>query len=620
MILFRKLRWKNFLSTGNLFTELELDKHNTTLIVGENGAGKSTILDALSFCLFGKAFRNVNKPQLVNTITAKGLVTEIEFSVGANNYKIVRGLKPNIFEVFLNGSLLNQSAEMKDYQEILEKQILKINHKSFCQVVVLGSATFQPFMQLAGGRRREIIEDLLDLQIFTTMNQLLKQKVATNNEKTSEILSEQKVINEKIKLIKQHMLETQNSNDQLIDDKIARIEETKSLIDEANSKLKMLNDKVVELNKLTEDESMLKTRIDKIKKLRVQLDHKISNLRNDINFFENHKNCPTCNQNIEEEFRTKSVDDRSVQITEIESNLPTLIEQFENTNKKVSEIMEVQSKITDTKMEQHQIKTRISSWLDYIDIIEKEMQNVVKKIQVQDDTKITDLEIELETFKNNFNELAEEKNILAAASSLLKDGGIKARIIKQYVPVINKLINKYLSAMDFFVQFELDEEFNETIKSRYRDDFSYASFSEGEKMRINLAILFTWRSVAKLRNSISTNLLIMDEVFDSSLDSNGTEEFMKILNQLTLDTNTFIISHKGDQLVDKFEHVIKFEKKQNFSKIAASTMWRIWAKSLGEKAGSNNKEADKIAVIRTIIVISYLMTNLFIIAGVIRHW
>lgn len=569
MILFRKLRWKNFLSTGNLFTELELDKHNTTLIVGENGAGKSTILDALSFCLFGKAFRNVNKPQLINTITAKSLVTEIEFSVGSNNYKIVRGLKPNIFEVYLNGSLLNQSAEMKDYQETLEKQILKINHKSFCQVVVLGSATFQPFMQLPGGRRREIIEDLLDLQIFTTMNQLLKQKVATNNEKTSDILSEQKVINEKIKLIKQHMLETQNSNDQLIDDKIARIEETKVLIDDANNKLKLLNDKVLELNKLTEDESVLKARIDKIKKLRVQLDHKISNLRNDINFFENHKNCPTCNQNIEEEFRIKTVNDRSVQITEIESNLPTLIEQFENTNKKVSEIMEVQSKITDNKMEQHQIKTRISSWLDYINIIEKEMQSVVKKIQVQDDSKITDLEVELEAFKNNFNELAEEKNILAAASSLLKDGGIKARIIKQYVPVINKLINKYLSAMDFFVQFELDEEFNETIKSRYRDDFSYASFSEGEKMRINLAVLFTWRSVAKLRNSISTNLLIMDEVFDSSLDSNGTEEFMKILNQLTIDTNTFIISHKGDQLIDKFEHVIKFEKKQNFSKIAS---------------------------------------------------
>ena len=569
MILFKKLRWKNFLSTGNLFTELELDKHNTTLIVGENGAGKSTILDALSFCLFGKAFRNVNKPQLVNTITTKGLITEIEFSVGLNNYKIIRGLRPNIFEVYLNGSLLNQSAEMKDYQEILEKQILKINHKSFCQVVVLGSATFQPFMQLPGGRRREIIEDLLDLQIFTTMNQLLKLKIVTNNEKTSDILSEQKVINEKIKLIKQHMLETQNNNDQLIDDKIARIEETKLLIDEANSKLKILNDKVVELNALTEDESMLKVRIDKIKKLRVQLDHKISNLRNDINFLENHKNCPTCNQDIEEEFRSKSVDDRSKQITVIESNLPTLIEQFENTNKKVSEIMEIQSKITDNKMEQHQIKTRISSWIDYIDIIEQEMQSVVKKIQFQDDTKITDLEIELETFKNNFNELSEEKNILSIASSLLKDGGIKARIIKQYVPVINKLINKYLSAMDFFVQFELDEEFNETIKSRYRDDFSYASFSEGEKMRINLAILFTWRSVAKLRNSISTNLLIMDEVFDSSLDSNGTEEFMKILNQLTLDTNTFIISHKGDQLVDKFEHVIKFEKKQNFSKIAA---------------------------------------------------
>ena len=569
MILFKKLRWKNFLSTGNFFTELDLNKHNTTLIVGENGAGKSTILDALSFALFGKAFRNVNKPQLINSITQKGLVVEVEFDIGNSKYKIARGLKPALFEVYMNGALLNQSAEMKDYQEILEKSILKINHKSFCQVVVLGSATFQPFMQLPAGRRREIIEDLLDLQIFTTMNGLLKEKVAANNEKTADILSEQKVINEKIKLIREHILEKQNNNDQILDEKLTRIEETTALIEEASEQVKSINDRIVQLTKETEQMDCLSRKIEKIKKLRIQLDHKIEAMKGDIDFLKEHENCPTCKQNIEEQFRTTTITEKETQIKTIEDNYPELIKQFNETNEQIKQIMELQSQITDNKMEQHQLKTRINSWMQYIDTLETEIKSITKKTQEEDDTKITDLEKELEEFQVKFNELAEEKNILAAASMLLKDGGIKARIIKQYVPVINRLINKYLSAMDFFVQFELDEEFNETIKSRFRDEFSYASFSEGEKMRINLAILFTWRAVAKLRNSISTNLLIMDEVFDSSLDSNGTEEFMKILNQLTQDTNTFIISHKGDQLVDKFANVIRFEKKQNFSKIAA---------------------------------------------------
>ena len=424
-------------------------------------------------------------------------------------------------------------------------------------------------MQLAAGRRREIIEDLLDLQIFTTMNTLLKEKVTLNNEKTSDIFSEQKVINEKIKLIKQHLLEKQNSNDQILDEKLTRIEETQKHIEEATTRVKEINDKIVELTKQTNEADCLNRKVEKIKKLRIQLDHKVESMNDEIKFLKEHEDCPTCKQHIAEEFRDSTITEKQTQIQTIQDNYPELIKQFEETNKQIAEIMEIQSQITENKMEQHQLKTRISSWLDYASILEKEINEINKKTQEEDDIKIADLEKELEEFQIKFNELAEEKNILSAASYLLKDGGIKARIIKQYVPVINRLINKYLSAMDFFVQFELDEEFNETIKSRFRDEFSYASFSEGEKMRINLAVLFTWRAVAKLRNSISTNLLIMDEVFDSSLDSNGTEEFMKILNQLTQDTNTFIISHKGDQLVDKFSNVIRFEKKQNFSKIAA---------------------------------------------------
>ena len=568
MIIFKSLKWKNFLSTGNVFTEINLNEHNTTLIVGENGAGKSTMLDALSFVLFGKAFRKINKPQLLNSITQKGLVVEVEFSIGVNNYKIIRGIKPVIFEVYQNDNLMNQTAEMKDYQEILEKQIIKVNHKSFSQVVVLGSATFQPFMQLPGGQRREVIEDLLDLQIFTTMNALLKDKVLLNNTFITETNNKRKLTEEKIKLIAEHLAEIQNNNEQLVLEKKSRIEETDKQIADLDTKYLEIENKRKTLSETTEDEPKIGKRINQLSQLRHKIEAKRALLDNDINFFKKHENCPTCTQSISFEFRETTLSNKNNEIESIDTALIDLVKQYDETNARLNEIIGIHADINSLQFEAHKLKTKMGSLIEYRNSLEEEIKKINKKTVEKDDTKIYDLEKELSIIKKNINELSDDKQVLSAAASLLKDGGIKARIIKQYVPVINKLINKYLSAMDFFVQFELNEEFNETIKSRFRDEFSYASFSEGEKMRINLAILFTWRAVAKLRNSISTNLLIMDEVFDSSLDSNGTEEFLKIIISLTSDTNTFIISHKTDQLYDKFSKVIKFEKHKNFSRIA----------------------------------------------------
>jgi len=567
LITFKKLRWKNFLSTGNLFTEIELNTHNNTLIVGENGAGKSTILDALSFAMFGKPFRKINKPQLLNSITQKNLLVEVEFSISSNQYKIIRGIRPNLFEVWMNDNLMNQSAEMKDYQEILEKQILKVNHKSFSQVVVLGSATFQPFMQLSAAQRRDIIEDLLDLQIFTTMNGLLKDKVLINTDKVNVAVNNKKIVESKIALAKEHLLEMQNNNDQLIRDKKDRVEETDKQINYLNEEFWKFENKRKELVDSVEDEETISKKIAQLSKLKHQIEAKRAIIENDIKFFEKHENCPTCTQTISSEFREQTVAVKTNEIETIDSGLEQLIEQYEQTNSRLSEIMNAHAEINNQRMEIHRIKTKIISLTEYKDELQKEITNIKKLEKTDDDTKMFEYEKELKQVEDDYISHIDERTILNAASSLLKDGGIKSKIIKQYIPVINKLINKYLSAMEFMCQFELDENFNETIKSRYRDDFSYASFSEGEKMRINLAILFTWRAVAKLRNSINTNILIMDEVFDSSLDANGTEEFLKIIKNLTSDTNTFIISHKTDQLYDKFEKIIKFEKHKNFSRM-----------------------------------------------------
>jgi DNA repair exonuclease SbcCD ATPase subunit len=569
MIVFKTIKWKNFLSTGNFFTEVELNKGSTTLIVGENGAGKSTILDALSFSLFGKPFRKINKPQLLNTINNKNLLVEVEFDIGSIEYKIIRGMKPNVFEVYQNGKLLNQSAEMKDYQSILEKQILKVNHKSFSQVVVLGSATFQPFMQLTTGQRREIIEDLLDLQIFTTMNFILKDKLLVVNEHISESNSQRRILESKIEIMKEHLIEIQSNNEKLI-------EEKKTLIEETQDKITALIDQCIEVKEANDilkesisEESSISKKLNKLNNLKHQIEANLGIISKEVSFFHDYDNCPTCKQQIDQEFKKQTVEEKNKKIIEIEDGLKLLTEEYDKTNEKLKEIMEINSKISDNNLEINSLKTRISSLVEYKETLENEIQKLNTNTIENDTNKIPEVEKELKAIEKQYYDLVEERSTLQAAATLLKDGGIKSKIIKQYIPIMNKLINKYLSSMEFMCQFELDEQFNETIKSRYRDVFSYASFSEGEKMRINLAILFAWRSIAKMRNSVNTNILIMDEVFDSSLDANGTEEFMKILNSLTSDTNTFIISHKTDQIIDKFDRVIRFEKYKSFSRIAA---------------------------------------------------
>ena len=571
MIFFKKIRWKNFLSTGNTFTEIDYSKNNTTLIVGENGAGKSTMLDALSFVLYNKPFRRVNKPQLLNSINKKDLVVEIEFNIGSHMYKIVRGLKPSIFEVYQNNNLINQDAETKDYQEVLEKQILKLNHKSFCQVVVLGSASFVPFMQLTAQNRRDVIEDLLDIQIFSTMNSLLKDKISSNNTKLLEVEYQYDLTSEKIKMQHEHIVAMQKNSEEQIEKLKKELKDYTDFIEREKNEIETIDEQILSLRATIEDQEQVNKKQKTLQRLDIQLSDKISKLQADIEFFTSHDSCPTCKQDIDNAFKCETVDAKQAQIQETQQGIEKLKEEITTIQEKIQQIADVSSKISSLNIDKITRSNSITGLVQQCKKIAKEIKDLQDKSDdlIMNDDKMKELEDLLDKQREEKTELLKDKDALNISSIILKDNGIKARIIKQYVPVINKLINKYLAAMDFFVNFELNENFEETIKSRFRDEFSYASFSEGEKMRINLAILFTWRAVAKLRNSASTNLLIMDEVLDGSLDSNGTDEFLKIINTLTQDTNTFIISHKTDQMYDKFTNVLKFEKHKNFSRIAA---------------------------------------------------
>ena len=567
MILFKKVRWCNFLSTGNLFTEINLDQNKTTLIVGENGAGKSTILDAISFALFNKPFRKINKPQLVNTITGKDLRVEIEFDIGRDSYEIHRGIKPNVFQVFINGVLLNQDAATRDYQEVLETAILRMNHKTFCQVVVLGSASYVPFMQLPAAQRREIIEDLLDLNIFTEMNSLLKDKVSVNTQEIKDVDYNKTLTQTKIQMIEEHLESMNDSAENRLADLLADLKTTKEelaqLVFEKETTLSERDDLQNELKKVT---GLEKKKV-KLDKFIIQYQTKLDALSDSKDFFAEHTNCPTCEQDISEDHKNQIIQANSDRGIEYKNALNVANSELVEVIKTLKKFNKTKESIQDINIKLSQLDVKIQNSEYNIERMDKAVQKTTEEKNQLDASKIVELEAELSELETKYTTLHEDKNVLAAASLILKDGGIKSKIIKQYVPIINKLINKYLSAMDFFVQFELNEQFEEHIKSRFRDDFSYASFSEGEKMRINLAVLFTWRSVSKQRNSVSTNLLIMDEVFDSSLDANGTEEFIKILNGLTQDTNTFIISHRTGQLYDKFEKILTFKKVANFSKV-----------------------------------------------------
>ena len=570
MITFEKIRFKNFLSYGNSWTEIHLNKHKDTLIIGENGAGKSTFLDALSYALYMKPFRKVNNPQLVNSINKKHLYVEVEFKVGGNHYKVGRGHAPRKFEVYQNGELLNQEAHTKDYQKILEQQILKMNYKSFTQIVVLGSRNFVPFMQLNATDRRTVIEDLLDIQIFSVMAGILKDKLAENTKDLTQLEYEVNLINEKISVQQEYIDKVNQDKDKVIlkiQNQInERTEEIENLIDE--------QDALLEQSKLLAEQASpleeVSNKIQQFLALETQIESKLNKLKKQLKFYEENDSCDTCGQEIADEFKKEQIEQSNSAISETTSGLKQLEQEIGKSSDRVTELKEL-------KQEADRLATAASnkgSSAAAIEEVVESLTNELTEIQNQagEDgkavTKLAELKADLEEINKRKIDFRRKASVYNTAQILLKDTGIKSRIIKQYVPVMNKLINKYLAAMEFFVDFNLDEDFKETIRSRHRDDFVYSSFSEGEKMRIDLALLFTWRAIAKLKNSASTNILIMDEIFDSSLDSQGTDEFLKIIKELTSDTNIIIISHKTDQLLDKFSNVIKFEKYKNFSRIA----------------------------------------------------
>lgn len=567
MIHFKTIRFKNILSTGNAFTEIKLDKKPKTLIIGINGAGKSTMLDALTFALYGKPFREINKPDLVNTINDGHLVTEIEFAIASNEYKIVRGIKPTIFEIWCNGSLKDQDGSGADYQDYLEYNILKLNFEAFKQIVVLGASTFTPFMQLTASARRVIIEDLLDIKIFSSMNLIVKNKAMDIKNNVNSLKTSIDNTMSKIQLQAKHVAEARKTNQELVEAKAeeldtydkedVRLEESTSKLIEDIDKLKSSIEDIETVKKKFKDLTMFEIKIEMNKKKAVD----------QRDFYIEHDNCPSCHQTIEAEFKKGSLEGFETKIAGFDKGLDSIKAEKEKVSNRLAEIDNIQQEVLKIGYELTQQTTSWKHVKEYAKKLVDEIEELKgKKVLSEDMTKIShELAETLTTLKKDRDAIIDERQYYEVAATLLKDNGIKAKIVKQYLPIINKLVNKYLNDMDFFVNFEIDEEFKETIKSRYRDTFSYENFSEGEKMRIDLALLFTWRSIAKLKNSMSTNLLILDEVFDSSLDATGTDEFMKLLESLSNDNNIFVISHKGDILVDKFDNVIKFTKTNGFS-------------------------------------------------------
>jgi DNA repair exonuclease SbcCD ATPase subunit len=570
MIIFQKVRWKNFLSTGNVFTEIDLTKSPNTLIIGNNDAGKSTILDALCFGLFGKPFRKINKPQLLNSINNQAAVVEIEFSIGKKQYKVIRGIKPNVFEVWCNGVMVDQNAASKDYQEHLEKFILKLNYKSFTQVVILGSASFVPFMQLTPADRRAIIEDLLDIDIFSSMNSVVKERMAEIKEQTTKNKYEMELTAEKIKFQKQNIEEHKTRTEEEVKKKQ---EEVKQSIDQnftLQRDIDLIQKHIDVLQSRIQDKLAVEKKSSKLLQLESKLESRLKKLEKEYKFYEENHDCPTCKQGIADTFRRSQLSGIDKTKGEIGVGIQDIETKIQEANNRIEEIQKIVKHIQEHNNEIVKHNSTISAINTYITKLQKEIEELAatKDNLEEENAKLKELQQELGVLVEKQKEISEQKQYYEYAGSLLKDTGIKTKIIRQYLPIMNKLINKYLTAMDFFVNFNINESFEESIKSRHRDEFSYANFSEGEKMRIDLALLFTWRQIAKLKNSTNTNLLILDEVCDSSLDGVGTDEFLKLIYDVSSDTNVFVISHKGDQLFDKFRSVIKFEKKNNFSQIA----------------------------------------------------
>ena len=557
MIIFEKIRWKNFLSTGNVFTEINLSSTKTNLIVGANGAGKSTILDALTFSLFGKSFRKISKSMLVNSINEKDCVVEIEFSKGPNKFKIVRGIKPNKLEIYQNGEMLDQSSNVNDYQKQLEQNILKMNYKSFTQIVVLGSSTFVPFMRLPTTQRREIIEDILDIQIFSMMNQVLKDKVRTSNDELKQVDYESHLAEEKINMQKDFISAMGQKN---LDTIVSKQEKIEVLMQEEEEIIGKNKIAIVELDNLSDAKTKLRT----LNTLKGKIEQKFNTHKKQHEFFVKNTTCPTCSQSLTKELKESKITTIMESIKELQTGfkeMETSIALAEDREREHSSISKAIAEHNTTSL---RIQKQIKEVYDEIETLQNEKNNTI-----QEEEKLIKLETDYLNLKKLVATMKEERNTLLAATILLKDNGIKTRVIKRYLPVMNKLINQHLQNLEFYVNFNLDENFEETIKSRYRDTFTYESFSEGEKARIDIALLLTWRSIAKLKNSVDTNILILDEIFDGSLDQNGTGELGWILRNFDDNTNIFVISHK-ETLEGKFERTLLVEKHQNYSIVKES--------------------------------------------------
>ncbi len=569
MIIFQTLSWRNFLSTGNNKTTVDLTRHHNTLISGENGAGKSTMLDALTFALFGKSFRGINIPQLPNSINEKDCEVEITFTIGKDDYRVFRSLKPKKFEIYKNDNLIDQDAKAKDYQKILEEQILKMTYKSFCQVVILGSSNYVPFMQLSAADRRAVVENLLDIDVFSTMNTLVRARLQNTKDFIKDIDTELKIIKnhveEKQKLIK--TLEKKSSDS--IDEYKLEIEETKKQIEELQKDIESYQTSISDIRKQIKDSDSVPKELIKMESLESELKNKIKTIQKSIKFYEENDTCPSCKQDIQEHHKELMCKEKEKEQEEIENGISELEIRINKTEQRLSEINTLLEDIHSNEKAVTTIQSQIFASTKYIDKMSKNIESVLTEGTEVEESKrqLTVLIDAGQDCVENKKQLIEDKHYLSIASTLLKDSGIKAKIIKHYLPIMNKLINKYLADMDFFCQFNLDENFNETIKSRHRDEFTYHSFSEGERLRIDLSLLLAWREIARLKNSVNCNLLILDEVFDSSLDAVGTEEFLKLLTSFGSRANIFVISHKSDSMTDKFQNHVVFEKKNNFSRI-----------------------------------------------------
>ncbi len=570
MITFKKVRYKNFLSTGQQFIEIQLDRSSKTLVVGENGAGKSTMLDALCFGLFQRAFRNIKKDQMVNSINEKDCVVEVEFVIGQNEYKIIRGIKPNIFEIWCNNVMLNQDAAVRDYQKHLEQTILKLNFRSFTQVVILGNASFVPFMQLRPEYRRQVVEEILDIEIFSKMNFIFKDKVKNQDELIKQADFNCQLIDGKIDSQKKHIEDMSGNNQQLIEKKKLEMQKAETDIDNYKLDIDRVSAEKTALQNEILDETKINNKYKQLHNVEAKLENTCSKHKKDLQFFETHNDCPTCQQSIDEAFKSTMIDKKKNKVVEVESAMSQLVKEIADTEQRLHSINETMVTIREKELLLNRYETSISEIKKYITSKQNEIDELsddkfTTGVATGQLTQLQEQFSDAEIVKQKYRE---EKTYLDTARYLMQDTGIKTKIIKQYLPIMNQFINKNLADMDFFVNFTLNEEFKETIKSRHRDEFNYHSFSEGEKLRIDLSILFTWREIAKLKNSMNTNLLILDEIFDSSLDSSGTDEFMRILTNKLAKENVFVISHKGDTLLDKFPSILKFEKYKNFTRMA----------------------------------------------------